>query len=76
MAKYAMLAMTDEEVKGEGKESREVTNEKGVHKGEFFPPYTEGRLFPSVLLCFFFCFSPFVFYFLFFSLRRRLSFMF
>ena len=51
---------------GEGKKSREVTNEKGVHKGEFFPPYT-GGYFPTsffILLSFIFC------------LRRRPYFMF
>ena len=52
--------------RGRGKKSREVTNENGVHKGEFFPPYT-GGYFPTS----FFLLLSFIFF-----LRRRRYFFF
>jgi len=36
-------------IEGEGRKR------KGIHKGEFFPPYTEEDVFPSSMLE---CFSP------------------
>jgi len=60
-----VLAMT-------GKEVFEMTEKKGSDKGENLPPYTGGYFPTSSFYSYIFCFSSFVFYFLFFSLRRRL----
>jgi len=41
----------EKEIEGEGRKR------KGIHKGEFFPPYTEEDVFPSsVSLLYFFSF--------------------
>ena len=66
MAKYAMLAMTDEEAphddgKGEGSKKRgkrveRGKNEKGVHKGKNVSPYTEEVSLPRWFFFFAFIF--------------------